>query len=149
MVLAPGGLGNVLSLFASGLVTRLDQRLMLAFGCLVYALSLYMMTFLSLGMDYWSLALPRFVQGLAAGFIFVPLSVLSIATIPREKLVNHRRLWRPAEFRRERRHRARHDAPRAAEPVPSVHPREPHHRVGRGDARAADTVGGQFRDPRQ
>src|SRR5262249_55887953 len=35
LVLAPGGLGNVFSLFTSALVTRLDQRLMLAFGRLV------------------------------------------------------------------------------------------------------------------
>jgi len=88
LVLAPGGLGNIFSLFASGLVTRIDQRLMLAFGCLLNAASLYMMTSLTLGMDYWALALPRFVQGFAVGFIFVPLSTLALATIRREKLVN-------------------------------------------------------------
>ena len=88
LVLAPGGLGNVFSLFASGLVTRIDQRLMLAFGCLLNAASLYMMTSLTLGMDYWALAGPRFVQGFAVGFIFVPLSTLALATIQRHKLVN-------------------------------------------------------------
>ena len=88
LVLAPGGLGNVFSLFASGLVTRIDQRLMLAFGCLLNAASLYMMTSLTLGMDYWALALPRFIQGFAVGFIFVPLSTLALATIRRDKLVN-------------------------------------------------------------
>ncbi len=88
LVLAPGGLGNVFSLFASGLVTRIDQRLMLAFGCLLNAVSLYMMTSLTLGMDYWALALPRFIQGFAVGFIFVPLSTLTLATIRRDKLIN-------------------------------------------------------------
>jgi DHA2 family multidrug resistance protein len=88
LVLAPGGLGNIFSLFASGLVTRMDQRLMLAFGCLLNAVSLYMMTSLTLGMDYWALALPRFIQGFAVGFIFVPLSTLTLATIRRDKLVN-------------------------------------------------------------
>jgi len=88
LVLAPGGLGNIFSLFASGIVTRVDQRLMLAFGCLLNAVSLYMMTSLTLGMDYWALALPRFIQGFAVGFIFVPLSTLALATIRREKLVN-------------------------------------------------------------
>ena len=88
LVLAPGGLGNVFSLFASGLVTRIDQRWMLAFGCLLNAVSLYMMTSLTLGMDYWALAFPRFVQGFAVGFIFVPLSTLTLATIRRDKLVN-------------------------------------------------------------
>src|SRR5689334_7458836 len=88
LVLAPGGLGNICSLFASGIVTRVDQRLMLAFGCLLNAVSLYMMTSLTLGMDYWALAMPRFIQGFAVGFIFVPLSTLALATIRRDKLVN-------------------------------------------------------------
>jgi DHA2 family multidrug resistance protein len=88
LVLAPGGLGNVFSLFASGMVTRVDQRVMLAFGCLLNAVSLYMMTSLTLGMDYWSLAWPRFIQGFAVGFIFVPMSTLTLATVRRDKLVN-------------------------------------------------------------
>src|SRR5437870_5120372 len=88
LVLAPGGLGNICSLFASGIVTRVDQRFMLGFGCLLNAVSLYMMTSLTLGMDYWALALPRFIQGFAAGFIYVPLSTLTLATVRRDKLVN-------------------------------------------------------------
>jgi DHA2 family multidrug resistance protein len=88
LVLAPGGVGNICSLFASGIVTRVDQRAMLAFGCLLNAVSLYMMTSLSLGMDYWALALPRFIQGFAVGFIFVPMSTLTLASIRREKLAN-------------------------------------------------------------
>src|SRR5206468_5104573 len=47
-----------------------------------------LMTSLTLGMDYWALALPRFIQGFAVGFIFVPLSTLALATIRRDKLVN-------------------------------------------------------------
>src|SRR5213594_4436452 len=88
LVLAPGGLGNICSLFASGIVTRVDQRFMLGFGCLLNAVSLYMMTSLTLDMDYWALALPRFIQGFAVGFIFVPLSTLTLATVRRDKLVN-------------------------------------------------------------
>ena len=88
LVLAPGGLGNIVSLFASGMVKRVDQRMMLAFGCLLNAVALYMMTVLTPGMDYWALAFPRFVQGFASGFIYVPMSTLTLATIRREKLVN-------------------------------------------------------------
>jgi DHA2 family multidrug resistance protein len=88
LVLAPGGIGNIFSLFASGIITRVDQRVMLAFGCLLNAVSLYMMTSLTLGMDYWALAFPRFLQGFAVGFIFVPLSTLTLAAVQRDKLVN-------------------------------------------------------------
>ena len=89
LVLAPGGFGNMLSLLISGrLVTRMDQRLLLTFGCVVNAISLYMMSNLTLGVDYWTLAFPRFIQGFALGFIFVPLSTLTLSTITRDKLVN-------------------------------------------------------------
>jgi DHA2 family multidrug resistance protein len=47
-----------------------------------------MMSNVTLGMDYWSLTLPRIVQGFALGFIFVPLSTLTLATIRKDKLVN-------------------------------------------------------------
>jgi DHA2 family multidrug resistance protein len=89
LVLAPGGVGNMFSLILCGrLVTRVDQRVLLTFGCLVNALSLYMMSNLTLGMDYWTLTFPRVIQGFALGFIFVPLSTLTLATIRRDKLVN-------------------------------------------------------------
>jgi DHA2 family multidrug resistance protein len=39
-------------------------------------------------MDYWTLTLPRVIQGFALGFIFVPLSTLTLATIRKDKLVN-------------------------------------------------------------
>ena len=89
LVLAPGGIGNMVSLILCGrLVTRVDQRLLLTFGCLVNAISLYMMSNVTLGMDYWSLTFPRVVQGFALGFIFVPLSTLTLATIRKDRLVN-------------------------------------------------------------
>jgi len=89
LVLAPGGLGTMIALTFSGrLVSRMDQRLMLLFGCGLNALALVMMSDLSLGMDYWSLALPRFMQGFAQGFIFVPLQTLALATIRLDRLSN-------------------------------------------------------------
>jgi DHA2 family multidrug resistance protein len=79
----------MISLLLSGrLVTRVDQRLLLTFGCVVNAISLFMMSNLTLGIDYWTLAFPRFIQGFALGFIFVPLSTLTLSTIARDKLVN-------------------------------------------------------------
>jgi DHA2 family multidrug resistance protein len=89
MVLAPGGVGNLLSLVVAGrLVARLDMRWMLAVGCLLNAWAAYSMSTLTLGMDYWTLAWPRFVQGLGVGFVFLPLNALALATVPREKMGN-------------------------------------------------------------
>ena len=89
IVLAPGGLGTMIALMISGrLVARMDQRLMLIGGCLLNAFASIQMTSLSLTMDYWSLAWPRFLQGFSAGFIFPPLQTLTLATIRLERLGN-------------------------------------------------------------
>lgn len=89
MVLAPGGVGNLVSLLiAARLVTRMDQRVLVALGCILNGTALLMMTNVTLTVDYWGLTWPRFIQGFGLGFIFVPLTTLSLATIPRAKLGN-------------------------------------------------------------
>jgi DHA2 family multidrug resistance protein len=89
MVLAPGGLGTMIALLISGrLVSRVDQRLMLVFGCGLNAFCLAWMSNVTLTMDYWSLAVPRFLQGFGQGFIFPPLQTLALATIRMHRLSN-------------------------------------------------------------
>ena len=88
-VLAPGGFGNMISLLIAGrLVARMDQRLLLATGCFINGVALTMMSHMTLSIDYWSLAWPRFVQGLGMGFIFVPLQTLALATVRMDRLGN-------------------------------------------------------------
>jgi DHA2 family multidrug resistance protein len=89
MVLAPGGLGNMISLMIAGqLVARMDQRLLLATGAGINVVALLWMSNLSLGMDFWSLAWPRFLQGIGMGFVFVPLQTLALSTIRLDRLSN-------------------------------------------------------------
>jgi MFS transporter, DHA2 family, multidrug resistance protein len=89
LVLAPGGVGNLLSLVVAGrLITRMDQRWLLALGCALNAYATYAMSNVTLGADYWALAWPRLVQGVGIGFIFVPLNTVALATIPRERMGN-------------------------------------------------------------
>jgi DHA2 family multidrug resistance protein len=89
LVLAPGGLGTMIALMISGrLIARMDQRLLLAFGCGLNVVAAVLMTQLTLGLDYWSLAFPRFLQGFAMGFVFPPLQVLALATISLGRLSN-------------------------------------------------------------
>jgi DHA2 family multidrug resistance protein len=88
-VLAPGGVGNLLSLVIAGrLITRVDQRGLLALGCVLNAAATWWMSELTLDVDYWALAWPRFVQGVGVGFVFVPLNTVALATIPRDKMGN-------------------------------------------------------------
>ncbi len=89
LTLAPGGVGTMIALLISGrLVSRVDQRLMLLGGCIGQGIALWMMTHVTASMDFWSIALPRFVQGFSQGFIFVPLQALSLATVTTERLSN-------------------------------------------------------------
>src|SRR5215472_2216097 len=89
LTLAPGGLGTMMALMISGrLVSRMDQRVMLAGGCSLAALALFFMTRVTPTIDFWNLAWPRFLQGFSQGFIFVPLQALTLATIPTERLGN-------------------------------------------------------------
>jgi DHA2 family multidrug resistance protein len=89
LVLAPGGLGTMIALLISGrLISRVDQRLLLAGGCALNIVAVLLMTNLTLSLDYWGLAWPRFLQGFAMGFVFPPLQVLALATISLDKLGN-------------------------------------------------------------
>jgi MFS transporter, DHA2 family, multidrug resistance protein len=89
LVLAPGGVGNMISLVIAGrLIAHVDQRGLLALGLLLNGIGLWMMSNLTLGVDYWTLVWPRFVQGLGLGFTFVPLTTLALATVPKDRLGN-------------------------------------------------------------
>jgi MFS transporter, DHA2 family, multidrug resistance protein len=89
LVLAPGGVGNMISLITAGrLIARVDQRMLLGLGAILNVISLSWMSNLSLDMDFWDLAWPRFVQGLGMGFVFVPLQTLALSTVRLDRLSN-------------------------------------------------------------
>src|SRR5438046_1816877 len=56
-------------------------QLMLDLGCRLSALAVTLMSHVTVSMDYWSLAWPRFLHGFSMGFIFVPLQALTLATV--------------------------------------------------------------------
>jgi MFS transporter, DHA2 family, multidrug resistance protein len=89
LVLAPSGIGQaVMLLFVGYLVNRCDQRILLSFGVLMNGLATFMMSNVTLNIDFWSLAFPRLLQGLGMGCIFVPLQMLAFASIPMRHLPN-------------------------------------------------------------
>jgi DHA2 family multidrug resistance protein len=89
LLLAPAGVGNLFSLLLVGwLVTRVDPRFLLVFGAAVNAVALYAMSQAHLGVDFWNLVWPRFLHGFALPFVFIPLTTLAFATVPRAKLGN-------------------------------------------------------------
>jgi DHA2 family multidrug resistance protein len=89
LVLAPSGIGQALMLLLVGrLVTRMDQRILLGFGVLMNGLATLLMSHVTLGTDFWSLAWPRLIQGIGMGCIFVPLQTLALNTISVSQMPN-------------------------------------------------------------
>ena len=81
-VLAPGGIGSLISLAIGGrLVDRIDPRWLVSTGMAIIAYSLFMMGSLTLGADFWAVMWPRFVQGFGMGLVFVPLTTMSLAAV--------------------------------------------------------------------
>ena len=83
-VTAPSGIGALLAMLVVGrLVGRVETRLILGAGFLLTAGSLAWMTRYTLNLSVVDIVWPGVIQGIGLGLIFVPLSVLSFATLPR------------------------------------------------------------------
>jgi DHA2 family multidrug resistance protein len=82
-VLAPGGLGSLVSLALAGrLVNRVDPRLLVSIGGVFITYSFGLMGGLSLAADFWAIFWARFVQGFGLGLVFVPLTMLALGRVP-------------------------------------------------------------------
>ncbi len=85
--LAGGGLVMLLMMPVAGfLVSRMDPRIMMAagFGATAWALS-FMVSHLTLGIDFGTAAMLRTFQAAGLAFIFLPSNTLAYLGIPREK----------------------------------------------------------------
>ncbi len=86
-VLAPGGVGSLISLAIGGrLVDRIDPRWLVSLGTGIIAYSLYLMGTLTLGADFWAVLWPRFVQGFGMGLVFVPLTTMALTAVSAAEL---------------------------------------------------------------
>jgi len=82
LVLAPRGVGTMLAMLIVGrLIVLVDPRYLLFFGFLAVALSLWEMTGFTTDVAQAAIVRTGFVQGLGLGFIFVPLSTMTFATL--------------------------------------------------------------------
>ena len=62
-------------------MTRIDARLMLAFGFAVVALSNWLMTWLTKDWEFWQLFLPQVLRGFGMMFAIVPITNISLGTL--------------------------------------------------------------------
>ena len=82
LVSMPRGIGTFIAMFAiSQLIGRMSIKLILLIGLSVSAVSLWMMTQFSLGMDTHLIIISGFLSGVGTGLIFVPLSTIAFATV--------------------------------------------------------------------
>lgn len=83
IMLAPRGVGVLISMaIAARLMGKIDTRISIAVGLLIFAFSLRQMANWSLQMDFWPVIISGFVQGIGMGLVFMPLNALAFATLP-------------------------------------------------------------------
>ncbi len=83
LALLPGAVSTAVSMMIVGrLLNRIDARASIAFGFLIFALSTWMLGGLNTSAGYWDVFWPRLIQGFGLGFLFVPLSTVSLGDVP-------------------------------------------------------------------
>jgi len=82
LVLAPRGIGTMVSMIVVGrLIRKIDPRLLIFAGLLLMVWSLWAMTGFTLAMGHGPVIESGLIQGLGLGLVFVPLSTISFATL--------------------------------------------------------------------
>ncbi len=85
MVLAPRGIGTMVAMMIVGrLINRLDPRMMVLFGLALTVSVLWEMTGFTPDVSRFTLVRTGIEQGLGLGFLFVPLSTITFATLTPE-----------------------------------------------------------------
>src|SRR6476659_1294283 len=89
LAVSPRGIGSIISMVVVGrLIGKLDARWLIAFGFAVLGLSTYVFTGLNLYIAQTNIMYPMIVSGFAMGFVFVPLTTMTMATLPQDEIGN-------------------------------------------------------------
>jgi DHA2 family multidrug resistance protein len=85
--MAPRGMGSLMMMPMVGYLTgQMDPRKLLAMGLIVGGLTLLWLGDLNMRAGYWDIFWPQFLQGAGMALMFVPLTTVSMATIPTERM---------------------------------------------------------------
>jgi len=86
LVMGPRGMGTMVSMLLVGrLIGLVDIRLLLVTGLLLTAWAMYDMTGWTPNVSEWTIAVTGFIQGAGLGFLFVPLTTVTFATLSPEQ----------------------------------------------------------------
>jgi DHA2 family multidrug resistance protein len=64
------------------ILNKVDPRWPIVFGVLIFAYSTWMLGGLNAQAGYWDVFWPRLIQGFGLGFLFVPLTTVSLNDVP-------------------------------------------------------------------
>ncbi len=85
LAMAPRGVISAISMIVVGkLITRMSPRVLITIGILLSGLGTWAMTGYNLSINEWDIIWPVLVQGAGLGMIYVPLSTVAFATLPKE-----------------------------------------------------------------
>jgi DHA2 family multidrug resistance protein len=83
MVTMPRGIGSMAAMFlVARLINRVDNRLIILFGLLLTALSMWQMSQFSLQMGMTPVIISGLLQGFGLGCTQVPLNIIALSTLP-------------------------------------------------------------------
>lgn len=83
LVLAPRGIGTMVAMMLVGKLSgKVDARYQIFLGMVLTTYSLWLMTLFDTDISSFDIIYTGIIQGLGLGFIFVPLSTLTFATLP-------------------------------------------------------------------
>jgi DHA2 family multidrug resistance protein len=86
---SPRGIGSVISMIIVGrLIGKVDSRYLIIFGFLVLGFSTYVFTGINLEIAQTNIIYPIIVSGFALGFVFVPLTTLTMGTLSNTEIGN-------------------------------------------------------------
>ncbi|HEY4000200.1 MAG TPA: DHA2 family efflux MFS transporter permease subunit [Candidatus Xenobia bacterium] len=89
LAVSPRGLGSIASMLIVGrLVGRVDARILIGGGFIALGLSTLWFGQINASVSMVSIIMPNILTGFALGFIFVPLTTLTTATLPQEEIGN-------------------------------------------------------------
>jgi DHA2 family multidrug resistance protein len=87
LAVSPRGIGALVSLVIAGmLIGKIDSRVLLGIGLGIRALSLFMLGSLNMEIGMWNIVWPNLINGFANGFLFVPLTTMTMSTLSNEAM---------------------------------------------------------------
>ncbi len=89
IAMAPRGIGSFIAMPIVGMIMmKVDSRKLLVAGVVICGATLVMLSRLNLSAGYWEFFWPQMLMGLSLGLLFVPLTTISMASIPKENMGN-------------------------------------------------------------